>query len=806
MSTDKDKPKDSAFSFEKTPDKIGEESEAGKTGQENDFNFSDIPVLGGKGDKEKKVSFSFDSKKIIKPQQKEQGLSSFEAILRDQINQPQEKKKAYDVPETESNQQEADSSQSKWDKIASGNKSGSKPAIPVKVMMIFAVATAIVVAAGVFSFFFLKSKPQGTQPAGTPTAVRTPKPDPKAEEAARRLAGLEKRLADADAARKESKFGDALKAYQSLMGEDWKEKEPAILFRTAECLDNMSKVDEAVSSYVKCIDAGWKDDAQPYVKLSNLLNKKANYTDSIKYLEKAKEAFPADNTIGAQLAYSYCLAGQTDKGIAELKKANKSSLSLEMTMLFGAALQKNNEKDLAKEVYSYGMKKFRDLDCFMAAAALADKPQDKIEIMTQAVEVADESRKSMSVMRLTELLVQTGRKDEAGKQLDKISFEQLKPESATDFLKMLVNSANLTKFTSEYKKAMELYPKDFAMHRTVYETLLENGLETSTFDTYRGWWESKKKDAVAGYLYAKFLGTYASRLPDLPNEDTFPIYKKVAELDPQFFEAFLELGYLYTMERDWAGAEHAYSSCVKIRPDDRSSRNFLALTKERAGKGDEAFDEYEKYLGTLNIPPEEKAAELMELALRLDKPDRAGKQLEILAKSPKYESELRVQTMKFKLIYGKPDDKDFADPYPKTGRIFHEYYLLSKGRNNEVLLMTVPPAEFPDFWKLFLLWKTDKPGWQEGMEALIAKNKGSKDMTYRIIADIWSGKKTPDEARKLINKVHPDNEPLFFLMLAEKYRKDKLESKAKVCYQKAASERHNPLVSLIDYYSQMPIK
>ena len=67
MSSDKDESKDQAFSFEKTPDKIGGETEPGKTGQADDFNFSDIPVLGGKTDKDKKVSFSFDSKKNIKP-------------------------------------------------------------------------------------------------------------------------------------------------------------------------------------------------------------------------------------------------------------------------------------------------------------------------------------------------------------------------------------------------------------------------------------------------------------------------------------------------------------------------------------------------------------------------------------------------------------------------------------------------------------------------------------------------------------------------------------------------------------------
>ena len=809
MGSDKEKSEDSAFSFEKTPAKIGGEAETGKTGEDNGFNFSDIPVLGGKGDKDKKVSFSFDSKKNIKPPPKEPGISSYEAILRDQIHQPEEKKSDRQIPETESHPQEADASQSKWDKIASGKKSDSKPTSPAKVMIVLAIAAAIVVASGVFTFFLLKSKPQppqGTQTTGTAPAARTAKPDPKAEENARRLADLEKKLADADAARKESKFSDALKTYQSLMSEGWKEKEPVILFSAAECHENMSQDDEAVSCYVKCIGAGWKENALPYVRVSKLLNKKTDYADSIRYLEKARETFPADNSIGAQLANSYYLAGQTDKAIAELKKSNKSDLSLDMIKLFGSVLQKNNENDHAREVYVYGMKKFRDLDCFMAAASLSDKPQDKIDIMSQAADVADDARKSTAVMRLAELLVQNGRKAEAAKQLDKISLDQLKPESATDFLKMLVNCANLTKFTVEYKNAMELYPKDFAMHRTMFETLLENGLETTALDTYKGWWESKRKDAVAGYLYAKFLGISAYRSPDAANEDTFPIYKKVAELDPQFFEAFLELGYFYTMERDWASAEHAYSECVRIKPDDRNARNLLALARERAGKGDEAFDEYEKYLGTRNLPPEEKAAELIEIAQRLEKPEHAEKYLEALGKSPKYADNYRIQTMKFKLIYGKPDDKDFSDPYPKAGRIFHEYYLLSKGRNNEVLLMTVPPAEFPDFWKLFILWKTDKPGWQEGMDALIAKNKGAKDATYRIITDIWSGKKSPDDARKLLNKVHPDNEPLFFLMLAEKYRKDKVASKAKVCYQKAAAERHNPLVSVIDYYGQIPIK
>jgi hypothetical protein len=119
--------------------------------------------------------------------------------------------------------------------------------------------------------------------------------------------------------------------------------------------------------------------------------------------------------------------------------------------------------------------------------------------------------------------------------------------------------------------------------------------------------------------------------------------------------------------------------------------------------------------------------------------------------------------------------------------------------------MTVPPDEFPDFWKLFILWKNDKSGWKDGMDELIARNKSAKDATYKIIADVWNGKTSPDDARKLINKIHPDNEPLFFLMLAEKYKKDKNAIKAKLCY-KAASKSQNPLVCVIDYYSKIQIK
>ncbi|MCX6984470.1 MAG: tetratricopeptide repeat protein, partial [Lentisphaerae bacterium] len=266
---------------------------------------------------------------------------SYEAILRDHIQQPNEKQKAYDIPESESHQQETNAPQSKWDAIASDKSSDSKLISSAKILIISAIAIAIVVASGIFSFFLLKSKPQppqGTQTTGTSPAVRTAKPDPKAEENARRLAALEKKLADADAYRKQSKFDDALKTYQSLLGEGWKEKEAVILFGAAECHENMSQDDEAVSYYVKCIDAGWKDNAQPYVRISKLLNKKANCSDSIRYLEKARETFPSDTSIGAQLAESYYLAGQTDKAVAELKKADKSDLSLDMIRLFGSVL------------------------------------------------------------------------------------------------------------------------------------------------------------------------------------------------------------------------------------------------------------------------------------------------------------------------------------------------------------------------------------------------------------------------------------------------------------------------------------
>jgi tetratricopeptide (TPR) repeat protein len=451
------------------------------------------------------------------------------------------------------------------------------------------------------------------------------------------------------------------------------------------------------------------------------------------------------------------------------------------------------------------MKKFRDLDCFMGAANLSDKPQDKIDIMTQAAGVVDENSRSSAIMFLAELLMQNGKKEEMSKQLEKISIDKLRAESATDFLKMLMNCGNIVKFTQEYKKAMELHPKDFAMHRTIFETLLENGQEILALDTYNEWWTAKG-DPVAGYFYAKTLGLFAYRSIDATHEDAIPIYKKVTDMNPLFFDAFLELGYLYTMERSWENAEHSYSECVRIKPDDRNARYLLAFAKERSGKGEEAVDEYEKYLRTLNLQSEEIAAGLIDIALKLEKPERAQKYLEELGKSPKYADEHKVQTIKFKLIYGKPNDNDFADPYPKAARKFHEYYLLSKGRNNDVLLMPIPPDEFPDFWKLFILWKNNKPGWQEGANTLIMKNKNEKDATYRIIADMWNGKKTPDEARKFLNKVHPDNEPLFLLMLAEKYRKDNVASKAKVCYQKAASERQSPLVAVIDFYAQIPIK
>ncbi|HBC85911.1 MAG TPA: hypothetical protein DCZ94_03045 [Lentisphaeria bacterium] len=778
-----DEKKDSGFSFENTPGKIGGES------QGDEFNFSDIPVLGKpENEKEKKGIFSFDHKKA---EQQQAGVQY------DEMKEQPPPGQGQDELNPDMYRQE---DQAKWDKIAIKKKFAFKLNLSPKLLVIVAVAFCVVLAGGASAFFLLKSKAKGqaTGTAGTQGGAKPGKKDPKAEEEARRQAELEKKLAAANAALKEAKYKEALKMFQLLETELWKEKELVILFGEAECYENLKQDDDALKGYTKCVDAGWKENSQPYMRAAKILSKKEKSADAVKCLEKGRALFPTDSPLVIQLAQTYNALGQTDKSAAEFKKiTNKSDFPLDVLKLYCSILLKRQEKESARELYIYGSKKFRDLDCFMSAAQLSDKPQDKIDIMNQALNNIEEKKKSIAIMYLTELLMQNGKKDEAAKQLDKIQLGELRQESVVDFLKMLVVSGNLTKFKAEYKKAIGLFPKDFPMHQAVYDSLVENGQDKLAFEIYSEWW-SERNETCGGYFYGKSLGA----MPD----EVIDIYTRLAKKDPDFFEVLYDLGYFYMLKRDWPNSEKNYAECVRLRPNDRSLQQLLAVARIRNGKGDEALDGYEKLLSGLNISEEEKASDLIDIACRLPSPARMEKYLGVLKGNPKYADEYKTQLMKFKLIYGKPDDSDFAEPYPKAARIYHEYYLLSKGRTNEVLLMTVPPDEFPDFWKIFILWRNDKPGWQEGMDALVAKNKAKKDAIYGIIASLWNGKLQPDDAKKHIEKIHPDNETLFYLMIAERYRKDKISIKGKVAYQRAVSDRLNPIAGVADYFSKLPIK
>ncbi len=779
--------KDSGFSFDNTPSKIGGDSKG------EDFTFTDIPVLGKQELEKKKGVFSFDRSKQEKP--KEEHRASYESAQKEQGGQPQG---AGAEPEPSYSQDQAQP-QGKWDSIAIKKKFSFKFKLNFKMLIIAGAVLAAVVSAGAVAFVLMKPKPAASAAGAVKPApgAKPGKADPKAEEEAKRIAALEKKLAEAAAALKDSKFKDALKLYQSLLTESWKDKELVLLYGEAECCEGLKQDDDALKGYQKCIDGGWKENPQPFLKASRILAAKGNKDESVKFLEKARVLFPSDLALGNQLALAYNAAGQFDKAAAEFKKISKTDLSLDNLKLYCSILLKKQDKEQARELYAYASKKFRDLDCFMSAAALMDKPQERIDLMNQALTVIDEKVKSIAIMYLAELLTQTGKKDDASKQLDKINLGDLKPDQIQSFLKMLVNCGNQVKFKTEYKKAIDLFPKDFFLHREMFETMMDNGQAKLALDTFSEWWISKSSDYVAGYFYAKSLGT----MPD----EAVSILKKVVDLNPAFFEAFYDLAYFYTLKRDFQGAETAYGECARLKPGDKDVQQQLAFARLRNGKGDEAIASYEKFLEGQDFSAEDRAVELLNLSFRLPAPEKAAKYIEVLKENPRCADELKAQTMRYKLIYGKPTDDDFAEPYPKSGRKYHEFYLLSKGRTNEVLRMTVPPDEFPDFWKLFILWRGDKPGWQEGMDALAAKNKDRKDAMYAILPQLWNGKLSADDARKNFDKIHPDDEAFFNLMLAERYRKDRSAVKAKVSYQKAASEKQNPISGIADFLSKQPI-
>ncbi len=333
--------------------------------------------------------------------------------------------------------------------------------------------------------------------------------------------------------------------------------------------------------------------------------------------------------------------------------------------------------------------------------------------------------------------------------------------------------------------------EDSTLQIKIQAYLLTHSDASIVHEIYKQWIKNKPDSALANYLYAKTLGS--SKL-------AIEHYRKSIELNPKLYMSYFSIASIFAGERDWVKVAEAYSDLLKQNPTDSKCRRLLAQAKIRDGKGKEAVEEYEEYLRGKKLSSAEMALKLIKLAQSLPKAGMAKKCLGEIKKDKALADEYQYYSVRQKAIYGKLSLTDFKEWYPKPLKEFHVIYLLSNDRTKKVKFLPTAPAEFPDFWKVFLGWKANLGSWKVQAKQIEEKYKNKKDKTRGIIAALWLESISPKEALAEIKACPPESDSLFYFMMAEYYRKKKKKKKAKQFYIKALSKNGNIYKSLIKHY------
>ncbi|OGV52096.1 MAG: hypothetical protein A2017_10675 [Lentisphaerae bacterium GWF2_44_16] len=373
-------------------------------------------------------------------------------------------------------------------------------------------------------------------------------------------------------------------------------------------------------------------------------------------------------------------------------------------------------------------------------------------------------------------------------KVPQVNFVEIFPE-----IKKAVSEKNWTKLSEISLNALKEQPENITLHEKIQNYLMACGFHDRIGKLYDKYASENPASAEAVFLAARLKGNTQSAAHKM---------QEALKIKPGFYEAYMELGNIFSHLRNWNEAEEAYKGALKLKPDDPAARYLFALEQLRAGKGREALGAYETYLQGRKLTPPQVALKCVWLALHLDTPALAEKYLGEIKKEARYERKYMFYSMAEKAIYGKLEEKDFQEWYPNECRVYHIIYLLSRNKEREVQLQTTPPDDFPDFWKVFLAWKNDNADWQNNASAIIGKNRKDKDRTKGIIASLWLSEISVEDAERRLNDVAPESEGLFYLMLAECCKKKNEPEKAAGYYAKALKAKASPYKALIENYSR----
>jgi tetratricopeptide (TPR) repeat protein len=282
-----------------------------------------------------------------------------------------------------------------------------------------------------------------------------------------------------------------------------------------------------------------------------------------------------------------------------------------------------------------------------------------------------------------------------------------------------------------------------------------------------------------------------------------PVKNKIsAKKAPENLEAHKALearGRFYFKSREWGKALKDFSTLLNEKKSVDIAR-LAAYSKAYSGDIDTAIKKYNDFLEKKKMGPSERALALIPLAQMRKTPEMSSDLLKILEKDSKFYNEYRCFYLRHKAIYSHISASDFSQWESEKTRLYRIIGLLAKGETKKVLLLPVPPSEFPDFWKTFIGWRENNKHWRRNAVKLYQKDIKGRGRVKSIAAGLWLGRVTPEKALKTLNSLNPEDDPVLYFVLAEYWRKAGNKTRQKEFYEKAVKLKGNPYRGVIIYY------
>jgi len=755
-----------SFSFDNDPGKLTDKDDV-------DFTFSDIPVLGL--EKEKKGTFSFDQ---LPDDGTDPSIASFEAILKES-------------PVSDNDDGEFDELSDELrtnieiERAKSERKSKKKKKMLVKVAVAGGVFAMIVCIAVVVMIFIAQSKAKAEAEHKKLTPAQK-----AALKVKRQKVKIQKMVDSANGLYHSVKIDEALVKYAAVLKID--PNNAFALTGSGKCMEASEKIPEAEQFYTKAIEKK-NSDARAFAALAKIMIRRNSFPAAVELLEKAMVKFPDDKTILIPLANCYCVLDEDVKALETYKKIPKATLQKDSLTAFGKLLKLESTK-AAKKIFIYTAGKFKDFPSYVAASELASNPKDKVQILTDAVSTMRDAgnNEDNTMFLLLKAQMEAGKKNKAVAILKNIKIDKLNREYCKQIFSIVKKGklADLKVFAINFLNA---FPDDIELQTSVHRQFVVSEGADAALEIYGKYWTDNADKAMANFLYAKSFGQ---------SNAAKGYYRKALSIDPDFHQASIELGKIAMDEKNWQESEKIFKYCSSASPDNKDVRYLFALACVKNGKGDAAVAEYGKFLDSRGLTKIQKAVELVQLALLLPKPDLADMYLKQIKQDSRYSEEFKINRAKRYLLFKGSNSNIFAGA--KSGR-FRQYSILDKlasGKEKEVLMMTTPKKEFPDFWKVFIAKKRKFKNWKRLARKLYVKHKNDTDQTIKIITSLWLGKIKVENAEKMLNRIPFENEALFYMILADEYLRLKKMPKAKIRYRKAKTCGRNIYSGVVDYYSK----